>query len=53
MSVSNDIGGLSRWRGRDIAASLLPSRNVLAVAAVTIFSIVWQRRWGLFPILAG
>ncbi|TKB31761.1 MAG: hypothetical protein E5W69_01200, partial [Mesorhizobium sp.] len=46
MSVSNDIGGLSRWRGRDIAASLLPSRNVLAIAAVTVFSIVWQQRWG-------
>ncbi|MER8700856.1 hypothetical protein [Mesorhizobium sp. M1273] len=49
MSVSNDIGGLSRWRDRDIAASLLPSRNVLAIAAVTVFSIFWQRRWGTVP----
>ncbi|MER9240113.1 hypothetical protein [Mesorhizobium sp. M0633] len=49
MSVSNDIGGLSRWRDRDIAASLLPSRNVMAIAAVTVFSIFWQRRWGTVP----
>ncbi|MER9772841.1 hypothetical protein [Mesorhizobium sp. M0220] len=49
MSVSNDIDSLSRWRGQDVAASLLPSRNVLVIAVLTVVSVVFQQRWGTVP----
>ncbi|MER8582103.1 hypothetical protein NKG95_26000 [Mesorhizobium sp. M1423] len=49
MSVSNDIDSLSRWRGQDVAASLLPSRNVLVIAVLTVVSVVFQQRWGTIP----
>ncbi|MER8643871.1 hypothetical protein [Mesorhizobium sp. M1252] len=49
MSVSNDVGALNGWRSHDLATSLLSNRNLLAIAAITIFSVVYQTRWGTIP----
>jgi hypothetical protein len=49
VSVSNDAGAWSWWHGRDLTASLLSSRNVLALVAITVFSVVFQLRWGTIP----
>jgi hypothetical protein len=49
MSVSNDIGALNGWRSQGPATSLFSSRNLLAFAAITIFSVPYQMRWGTIP----
>ncbi|WP_292401536.1 hypothetical protein [Mesorhizobium sp.] len=49
MSVSNDVGALNQWRSEDSTAPLFSSRNTLALAAITAFSIVYQMRWGTIP----